>query len=225
MKLLKRKPRSFEIQVQDMTLHVIAAADLNEESRAAALSFWEQLHAYTLRNPQIETSKRPIEIPPDAPAIVREMVQAARAAGVGPMYSFQGAVTDHVGRLLARSLDEITVSCGGDYYILTRKRQKLTIVRAGRGGSALAVVVKPVAGGVGISTVAGHGRASVDGLAVLATSCMLADAAAAGVQAILPKPDGFRLALSYLRKVPGVHGGLVVQGSQIGVAGDVEIAA
>ena len=41
---------------------------------------------------------------------------------------------------------------------------------------------------------------------------MLADAAAAGVQACLPKPDGFGMALHYLQRVPGVTGGVVVVG-------------
>jgi hypothetical protein len=54
---------------------------------------------------------------------------------------------------------------------------------------------------------------------------MLADAAAAGVEAILPKEEGFANALEYLRRVPGVHGGLVVQGERIGVVGALEIAA
>jgi hypothetical protein len=224
VKLLRRKLRTFDIQVQDMVLHVTAGTDLNEESRAAALSFWEQLHAYTLRNPAIRTSKRPIEIDEEAPEIVREMVGAAARAGVGPMFSFQGAVTDHVGRFLARDMDEVTVSCGGDYFILARKRQKLTIHTKPDGGG-IAVVVQPSKRGVGIATSLGRGAALLDGLAVLAESCMLADAAAAGVQAILPKPDGFRLALVYLRKVPGVVGGVVVRGDWIGVAGGVEIAA
>jgi uncharacterized protein len=223
MKLLRRKPRSFDIQVQELTLHVVAGADLNDESRAAALSFWEQLQAYTLRNPEVRTSKRPIRVPGDAPAIVREMTDAARSAGVGPMYSFRGALTDYVGRFLARDLDEVTVSCGGDYFILARKRQKLTI-RRGRSG-AIAIVVQPLSGGVGVSTSIGRGRASLDGLAVVGASCMLADAAAAGVEAILPKDDGLNLSLEYLRRVPGVVGGLVVQGERIGVAGAVEIAA
>lgn len=224
MKLLRRKLRTFDIQVQDMVLHVTAGTDLNEESRAAALSFWEQLHAYTLRNPEVRTSKRPIEVDEQAPEIVREMVGAAARAGVGPMFSFQGAVTDHVGRFLARDMDEVTVSCGGDYFILARKRQKLTIHTRPDGGG-IAVVVQPSKRGVGIATSIGRGAALLDGLAVLAESCMLADAAAAGVQAILPKPDGFRLALVYLRKVPGVVGGVVVRGDRIGVAGGVEIAA
>jgi ApbE superfamily uncharacterized protein (UPF0280 family) len=224
VKLLKRKLRSFDIQVQDMVLHISAGGDVNEESRAAALSFWEQLQAYALRNPEVRTSKRPIGVPEDAPAVVRELVRAARTAGVGPMFSFRGALTDHVGRFLARSTPELSVACGGDYFIVARKRRKLTVHRA-PDGRTIAVVVRPSHEGVGISTAFGSGRAPVDGLAVLASSCMLADAAAAGVQALLSKPDGFRTALEYLKKVPGVEGGLLVQGDRIGVAGGVEIAA
>ena len=224
MKLLKKKPRSFDIQVLDLTLHIQAGTDFNEESRAAALSFWVSLHAYRLRNPDVRNSKRPIDVPTDAPEIVREIVTAARRAGVGPMYSFQGAVTDHVGRHLAREVDEVTVNCGGDYFILARKRQKLTVSRRGD-GSTIAVVVPPSRTGVGVSMSTARGRAALDGLAVLADSCMLADAAAAGVQALLPKDNGFASALAYLRKVKGVLGGVVVMGERIGVAGGVEIAA
>jgi hypothetical protein len=54
---------------------------------------------------------------------------------------------------------------------------------------------------------------------------MVADAAAAGVQAILPKDNGFASALAYLKRIRGVYGGVVVIGDQIGVAGAVEIAA
>lgn len=229
MKLLKRKPRTFEIQVQDMTLHIQAATDFNEESRAAALSFWEQLHAYTIRNPQFSSAKRPIDVPADAPEIVREMVSSARRAGVGPMFSFQGAVTDHVGRFLARDGQEVTVNCGADYFIRSRKRQKLTVLR--RPGSSVAVVVPASKQGVGVSMSSTPGRASadgrsaLDGLAVLAESCMLADAAVAGIHAILSKEDGFATALGYLKKVEGVFGGLVISGERIGMMGSLEIAA
>ena len=224
MKLLKRKPRSFDIQVQDLTLHIQAGTDFNEESRAAALSFWETLHAYTLRNPDVRNSKRPIDVPEDAPDVVREIVSAARRAGVGPMYSFQGAVTDHVGRYLARDVAEVTVNCGSDYFILGRRRQKLTVSTRAN-GSTIAVVVPSSKTGIGISMSTGRGRAALDGIAILADSCMLADAAAAGVQAILPKDNGFASALTYLKKVKGVLGGVVVVGDRIGVAGGVEIAA
>ncbi len=207
-----------------MVLRITASPDYEEESRAAALSFWEQLHSYALQHPEFRQSKRPLPVPEQAPGIVREMVEAATGAGVGPMFTFQGAVTDQVGRFLARAMPELTVACEGDYFILTRKRLKLAVKR--RGGEPINVVLDPDPRGVGVSTTLGRGRGfGPDGLAVIAESCMAADAAAAGVQAILPKPDGFRLALQYLQKVPGVRGGVVVQAERIGVAGGVEIAA
>jgi ApbE superfamily uncharacterized protein (UPF0280 family) len=132
-------------------------------------------------------------------------------------------VTDHVGRFLARQVNDVTVNCGGDYFILARRRQKLTVTRSPAG--PVAVVVPPSKQGVGVSMTIGRGRQAPDGLAVIAESCMLADAAAAGVQAILPKENGFRGALAYLRQVQGVHGGLVLVGERIGVVGSVEIAA
>ena len=224
MKLLRRRPRTFDIQVQDLTLHITAPEDYAEESRAAALSFWEQLQAYGLRDPDFRTSKRPLaQVAADAPPIVKEVVTAAAAAGVGPMFTFRGAVVDQVGRFLAEQLSEVTVACDGDYFIKAKKRLKLAVKR--RGGEPITISLEP-GPGVGVSTTLGRGRsgAGPDGLAVVAVSCMLADAAAAGVQACLPKQDGFGMALHYLQRVPGVRGGVVVSGDRIGVSGGVEIA-
>jgi hypothetical protein len=126
VRLLRRRAKTFEIQVQDFTLRVTARDDVEEEARAAALSFWEQLQSYGLRHADFNSSKRPLRVvAADAPDIVKEVVAAASAAGV---------------------------------------------------------------------------------------------------QACLPKPDGFGMALHYLQRVPGVRGGVVVIGDRIGVAGAVEIA-
>jgi len=225
VKLLRRRAKSFDIQVQDMTLHITAPEDYSEESRAAALSFWEQLQSYALRYPAFRQSKRPLAtITTDAPDIVREMAEAARRAGVGPMFTFRGAVVDQVGRFLAEQLNELTVSCDGDYFIRSRKRMKLAVRR--RGGEPITVVLKPDTRGIGVSTTLGRGKGGggPDGLAVIADSCMMADAAAAGVQAVLGKPDGFGMALHYLQQVPAVLGGVIVVGDRIGVSGGVEIA-
>ncbi|MGZ8571583.1 MAG: hypothetical protein ACXWW5_05080 [Actinomycetota bacterium] len=225
MRLLRRRPKSFDIQVQDLDLHITAPEDFAEESRAAALSFWEQLQSYALRDPDFRGSKRPLErVAGDAPDIVKEVVSAAAAAGVGPMFTFRGAVVDQVGRFLGDQLSEVTVACDGDYFIKAKKRLKLAIKR--RGGEPITLALEPSSSGVGVSTTLGRGRGGdgPDGLAVIAGTCMLADAAAAGVQACLPKPDGFGMALHYLQRVPGVYGGVVVVGDRIGVSGRVEIA-
>jgi ApbE superfamily uncharacterized protein (UPF0280 family) len=152
------------------------------------------------------------------------MVASASAAGVGPMFTFRGAVVDQVGRFLLQSLNEVTVACAGDYFITTKKRVKLAVKR--HGGEPITVALEPDARGVGVSTTLGRGRGGggPDGLAVIADSCMAADAAAAGVQALLPKEFGFAQAVRYLKGVPGVRGGVFVVGERIGVAGNLEIA-
>lgn len=226
MKLLRRRAKSFEIQVQDLVLHISAPEDYAEESRAAALSFWEQLQSYALRYPIFRESKRPLDrITADAPDIVKEMVHAATSAGVGPMFTFRGAVVDQVGRFLAEQLNEVSVACDGDYFIRSRKRMKLGVKR--HGGKPITVALRPARSGVGVSTTLGRGRGGggPDGLAVIADTCMLADAAAAGVQALLGKAGGFTHALRYLRALPGVQGGVIVAGAEIGLSGGVEIAA
>jgi ApbE superfamily uncharacterized protein (UPF0280 family) len=225
VKLLRGRRETFDITVQDLSVRVTAPGDLVEEARAATLTFWEQLQAYSLQHPEMR-SKRPIPVPGTAPELIREMVSAAASAGVGPMFAARGAVVDFVGRLLLRQTGEITVECGGDLFIRARKRSKVTVARRAGSGS-VAVVLEPRADGVGVSTTTGRGRDGserAEALAVLAPSCMLADAASAGVQALLPKADGLRQALRYLEDLPGVLGGLVVHRGRIGVAGGVEIA-
>jgi uncharacterized protein len=223
--LFKKKPQSFTLQVQDIVLRVSAPEEYYEECRAAALSMWEQVSSYSLRNPKFRTSKRPIRVSDDAPAAIREMVAAALAAGVGPVFTIQGALTDHVGRYLARALPEVLVSAGGGYFIRSRKRIKLLVHRAAN-GEELSIVVS---GGVnGVSTTMGRGQLpaeSVDGLGVVADSCALADAAAAAAMAIVSRPDSFKAALDYLRGIEGVRGAVLVRGGHIGVAGSLEVAA
>ncbi len=224
MKRLRRRPKSFDIQVQDLTLHITASDDYAEESRAAALGFWEQLQSYGLRFPEFRQSKRPLTmVAADAPEIVKEMLGSAADAGVGPMFTFRGAVVDQVGRFLSESMSEVTVACDGDYFLLAKKRLRLGVKR--HGGVPITVAIEPDPHGVGVSTTLGRGRGGEgpDGLAVIAQTCMLADAAAAGVQAVLPKPGGFDMALRYLQQVRGVQGGVIVVGDRIGVAGAVEI--
>src|SRR5438874_9026291 len=135
MRLLKRKLEHFDVPVQDMLLRITGPEYLYEEVRAAGMLFWEQIQSYAIRNPAFRTSKRPLEVPETAPAIIREMAKSAAAAGVGPMFTFQGALTEYVGRRRRDGLNEISVSCGEDYCVVSRRRWRLA--RTARHGLAV----------------------------------------------------------------------------------------
>ena len=62
-------------------------------------------------------------------------------------------------------------------------------------------------------------------MVIVASSSILADAAAAGALAILSKPRSLRPALVYLRGLDGVHGAMIVRGDRVGLAGSLELAA
>src|SRR2546423_14632092 len=148
MPIGRKKTGSFELQVQDLLLRITAPEEYSEECRAAALSAWEQLHAYSLRHPEFRTSKTPVEVPESSPAIVREMAAAAKVAGVGPAFTSQGAVCQHVGRFLAGMVPEVVVSTGGDYFVRPRKKMKLAL-SPGPGAGGLPGGVGPKRGTTG----------------------------------------------------------------------------
>ena len=226
---MKRRSRYFDVPVQDMVLRVSGPERLYEEVRAAGMQCWEQIQSYAIRNPAFRTSKRPMAVPEDAPTIVRRMAATAAAAGVGPMFTFQGALTEHVGRLVARGQADVVVSCGGDSYVVARRRSRLVVHPGPQGVSPpLAVVVRPELGPHGIYTTMGRRHMPTDirdEIVVVASSCILADAAAAAASAILSRPRSFRAALLFLQRLNGVHGGVVVRRGAIGLAGSLELAA
>jgi ApbE superfamily uncharacterized protein (UPF0280 family) len=191
------------------------------------MQFWEQLQSYAIRHPGFQSTKRPVEVPEDAPPLVRDIARMSAAAGVGPMFTFQGALTQYVGQALARLMPDVNVACGGDHYVITRHRARLP-VHPGAGPGTLAVVVRPELGPHGIYVAPGASSltgGAADGLAVVAGSCIMADAAAAAAGAILSKPRSFRSALAFLQGLPEIRGAVVIQGDRIGVAGGLELAA
>jgi uncharacterized protein len=224
---LRRRSRYVDVPVHDMVLRISGPEELYEEARAVGMQFWEQIQSYAIRDPSFRSSKRPVPVPADAPPIVRQMADLSARAGVGPMFSFRGALTEFVGTAVSRSIHDVTVVCGPDHFIVPQRRVRLPLEGHVGRRLELGIVVKPELGPQGLHVGVGRERAGsgADAVIVVASSCILADAAAAGAAAILGKPNAFNLGLSYLQRIDGVHGALVVRGDRIGIAGSLELAA
>ena len=161
-----------------------------EESRAAALSFWEQLHVLRLRKPTSARQKRPL----DKVAGRARDRQGGRLGGERGGRRADVLVPGRRGRcrrpVPARQVHEVTVEVRGRLLHPGEASGRSSRSRR-RGGRSLAVAIggRATASGSPRRSVAaagaGPGRPRGD-----RQTCMLADAAAAGVQAILPKPEG-----------------------------------
>jgi uncharacterized protein len=226
MPLLKRHPVHFDVPVQDMLLRIVGSDELYEEARAAGMLFWEQLQSYAVRHPGFQASKRPLQADDTAPPIVREMAEQSAVAGVGPMFTFPGAMVEFVGRRISEQVPEITVSCEQSHFVLTRHRSRLGL-NADPPYEDLGVLIPPGNEPHGVHMKLAQGKRGVPAeiVVVMARSAILADAAAAAAGAIMRKFDGLKIALGYVKDLPGVHGAVLIQGRNIGVTGALELAA
>ncbi len=229
MSLVRSVKRHIDVPVEHFVLRVTGPEDVYDEARAAGMQFWEQLQSYAVRNRAFGTSKRPVTVPLDHPQPFRRMAAVAGAAGVGPMFTFRGALVEHVGKLLSARLGEVVVSCHGDWFVQVSRRSRLSVHHPGGGpGPDVAVVIKPELGSQGIYSTMADPRPldrAGPGVVVVAATPILADAVAAAVTASMSHPDAFDRALRFVQGVRGVFGAMIVEGERIGLAGGLELAA
>ena len=88
---------SFQVKYRETDLWIRARRNLEREAAQAVLSCRLQLESYIAAHEDFLRSLVPLPDDPVAPPLVRRMLKAAAAAGVGPMASVAGAIAQAVG--------------------------------------------------------------------------------------------------------------------------------
>ena len=220
----------FRVAVKETDLWVLAARDFSAEVREIVLQERQQLEAYIAKNPGFLKALSPWPADRFAPPVVREMIEAAAAAGVGPMAAVAGALAARVGRQLAPLSPEVIVENGGDIFLAIQHPATVALFAgpsplSHRVGLRLDPSLSPM--GVCTSSASvGHsmslGRA--DAACVLAGSAALADAAATALGNRVQGPDTIAPALSWIAALPDILGAVVIVGEKLGAWGRVELA-
>jgi len=91
---------SFTSGIKETDLFISAQLDLSDQSRVAIDEVRVVLEDYIRQRPDFKTSLAPIAADPKAHAVIRAMLDAAQACGVGPMAAVAGSVAEYVGRVL-----------------------------------------------------------------------------------------------------------------------------
>lgn len=220
---------SFTVRYHQSDLMVQAPADVRLEAERLLLEARIQVERYGEMRPQFLSSHTPLAVDPLAPPVVKGMLEAAMAAGVGPMAAVAGAVAHYVGANLAMVCHEVVVENGGDLYVQA-KRPLVVGVFAGRSllSDRIAIGVGADQMPLGIATSSasvGHSWSygAADAACVMAGDAALADAVATALCNRVRRQRDMEPAVSWALGIPGVKGGLVILGETMAVKGEVEL--
>jgi len=222
---------SFQVCLRETDLHLLAPADCSVRVMEHVVRLRNQLENRIAAQPAFLTSLVPLEADPLAPPIVRDMLRASAAAGVGPMAAVAGAVAEHVGAALVREFGfaEIVVENGGDIYLQRAEDCRVAIFAgpsplSNRIGLLLRASAMPCGVCTSSATV-GHSLSlgTADAVTVVAPSTSLADAAATWIGNAAKGADGVRQALDAAKAIKGISGVVVVMGERLGAWGEVEL--
>ena len=220
------------IRLMETDLTIQAERDVSAEALAEVIRVRDQLESYIRSHPDFLHSLEPLPFQRQAPSIVRQMLAAAQAAGVGPMAAVAGAIAEAVGqRLREEGLREIVVENGGDIYVARLRPCRIAIYAgqsalSGRIGIELVSAAMPCGVCTSSATI-GHSLSlgKADAAVVVAESTALADAAATRLgNAVSAGRRSISQALASIGEtVDGIRGALVICGNQLGAWGDVTL--
>jgi ApbE superfamily uncharacterized protein (UPF0280 family) len=219
----------FRVAVKETDLMILADQDLSREVRSLVIQERQQLEAYGQKHPEFFTTLTPFPPDPYAPHLVRDMIGAGAAAGVGPMAAVAGAIAARVGEALRAFSEEVIVENGGDIFMHLQHPATVSLF-AGRSPLSHKVGLKiyPDRETWGVCTSSGtvgpslsFGRA--DAACVVAADAALADACATALGNQVSDGSAVNEALEWLGEVPGIVGGVVIVGEHLGAWGQIEL--
>ncbi|TDB39503.1 MAG: UPF0280 family protein [Actinobacteria bacterium] len=221
---------TFEVVYAETDLQISATRDLSVRSETLVRGLRAELEAYVSANPRFAESHVPVEVGAGAPALAREMADAARIAGVGPMASVAGAFAEAVARGLAGESAEVIVENGGDLFIIG-SHDRTVLLWAGDSplSGEVALIVSAAMQPVAVCTSSAKvgpslSYGSAHAVTIMAENGALADAAASAVGNVVHGPDDIPIGLERAKSIPGVLGAVIIADDRIGATGLARLA-
>jgi ApbE superfamily uncharacterized protein (UPF0280 family) len=227
-RILSKDLKNSHITVRETDLFIKSDQDMEAAAIDCVHRLRRHLETYIQSHPDFLTALQPLPDDPFVPEIVRQMLQAASVADVGPMAAVAGAVAHFVGMELMDRCKTLIIENGGDCF-LKSDRERTVAIFAGESPLSYKVNLRipPEKTPLGICTSSGtvgpslsFGRA--DAVCVLAKTATLADAAASSIGNLVGGRRDITRGLARSQKIEGVLGVVIIVGDQMGAWGDVE---
>ncbi len=219
---------SFDITVKETNLNIQAQTDLSDQAIQATLKYRQYLETHILQYPEFALALSPLPLPGIAPAIVMEMMTAAKQTNVGPMAAVAGAMAEYVGRELLALSPEVLVENGGDIFIRSTTQTVFSIYAKDSPLSMTTGILvenqRPFAMCTSSGTL-GHSKSfgAADAVSVVASSGALADAAATALCNRVKHRKDIEKTLHHGKQIQGIQGIVIIKGEQIGLWGNLKL--
>jgi ApbE superfamily uncharacterized protein (UPF0280 family) len=220
---------SFHVAVKETDLWISAGRPLEKAASDLVFNYRHQLENYIESHPSFLTSVQPYPEDIYAPPIVRRMIEATEAVGVGPMASVAGAVAQFVGRGLLELTDQVIVENGGDIFLKVNRQVTVSIFAGESPFSERIGIVIPVRqmpiGVCSSSGKVGHSFSMgvADVVCLLSPSALIADGAATALgNRIKGKKDLEKIAI-WANDIKDILGGLAIVEDRMATWGDIEL--
>jgi len=220
---------SFHVSVRETDLFIRSDKDFSDAALQSVYKYRGFIESYIKFHPDFLTSLNPIADDNLAPHIVRDMLNTSGAAGVGPMASVAGAISEYVGVDLLDFSHNVIVENGGDIFLKTENDVTVAIFA---GDSPLSynlrLCLKSEQMPMGVCTssgTVGHSLSfgKADAVCILSKSSTMADAAATAIGNLVKNKSDIKWALERGIKIEGVRGIVIIVGEHFGAVGEVEL--
>jgi len=220
---------SFSVVEKETDLYIRANRNLRRKALRAILKYRSSLEKYIEHHPGFLYALKPLSVEDDAPLIVKEMAEAGRKAGVGPMASVAGAIAELVGKELLPFSSEIIVENSGDIFLKIAKR-RIVGVYAGNSpfSRRIGLEIHPEETPLGIcasSGTVGHSLSfgKADACIILSPSAALADAVATATGNLIKEKEDIPKGIEFAKSIEGVKGVVIIKEERLGAWGEVKI--
>lgn len=191
-----------------------------------------QIDDYISRDRRFLAALKPIEVELKTSPIVKEMAQAAKKAGVGPMAAVAGAIAGFLGKdLLKKGYREVIIENGGDLFLKIRKIRQVRIYMGKKKlHQGLRLKIKPKDTPLGICTSSGtigHSLSfgQADAAVIFAKNAALADAVATAVANRVKHAKSLEKAAEYAKSIKGILGTVIIYRRKLVCWGKIEFVA
>ncbi|MEM1543506.1 MAG: UPF0280 family protein [Candidatus Bathyarchaeia archaeon] len=190
----------------------------------------KDLMNYIRSRPQFQYSLKPISPDPKSPPIVQRMIEASKAADVGPMAAVAGAIADLGLETLIRMGSRVAVvEDGGEIAAYTEGEGiPISILTSEPNLSGkLGFLITRDDSPLGIATSTGRSQRTIsfgeaDSVTVVAESAALADAAATSIcNSVVGQNirEAISRGLRRAREISGVRGAIIIWEGHVGLVG------